>query len=61
MYVLHVRRFEDTQFSHVNSSFLFTMKVLTLKLLQLFHCTFPVPHHSNLQSIKKQVVNEDTS
>ena len=31
MYVLHVRRFANTHFSHVNSSFQFTMKFLTLK------------------------------
>ena len=30
-------------------------------ILQLFHCTFPVPHHNTLQSIKKQVVTWDTS
>ena len=53
MYVLHVRRFANT---HFHMLILFTMKCFTLKLrkfLQLFHCTFPVPHHSTSQTINK--------
>ena len=48
MYVLHVRRFANTHFSHVNSSFLFTMKIFGTKIENFYSCfiTFPVPHHS---------------
>ena len=60
MYVLHVRRFANTHFSHVNSSFQFTMKFLTLKeLYSCFMHFFAVSHYSSLQSIKKQVVTQD--
>ena len=59
MYVLHVR-IANTHFHML----ILRMKSFALKLrifLQLFHCTFPVSHHSTSQTIKKQVVIQDTS
>ena len=61
MYVLHVRRFANTHFSHVNSSYNEKFCTKLRKFLQLFHCTFPVSYHSTSQTIKKQVVIQDTS
>ena len=56
--------YEDLQIHIFHMLILLTMKSFALKLrhfLQLFHCTFPVYHHSTSQTIKKQVVIQDTS
>ena len=61
MYVLHVRRFPNT---HFHMLILLTMTSFALKLrkfVQLLHCTFPVSHCSTSQTIKEQVVIQDTS
>ena len=56
MYVLHVRRFANTHFSYVNSSYNeeFCTKIKNIFTVVSLH--FPVSHHSTSQTIKKHVV-----